>query len=493
MKLTQAKRIHNTALLFILIAPFTIGFYASYVFNPAHAGNIILYCIQVIADIIAIATVGTLWITILLDLLQPEHQKKELGYGKAWIQDTTHTINILIPVRNEPVEVVEKTIRHVVAMEYPHPFTVYLLDDGPSEKMRELAEHFRIQYIARPPHAKTYAKSGNLNYGLKQCTGEFFAVFDADHAPKKEFLRELMPFFENEHVALAQTPQHYINTDKFIAAGTSQAQEIFYKFIQPAKNSYNAAFCVGTNVIFRRSAIDAIGGIPLKDHSEDIWTTIVLHQKGYTSVFYNRVLAEGYAPETIPSFFSQQNRWARGGFSMFFNHNPLFVENLTIDQRLQYMFSNIHYFSAFTILVYLVLPVLYLLFGVHPVDIYHDDGWLLHYIPYFLTIYFIPFFLLGSLKISTMSISLASFAPYISAFFSVLLKSKHTWIATGAVGKKPIIALQIWPHVFIILLSTLSIFVGWYNPYDFVTTAVTSFWVFINAYFLSLFVKEGLA
>jgi cellulose synthase (UDP-forming) len=486
------KRIHNTALLFMLIAPFAIIFYATYVFNPIHAGNPVLYIIQLFADSIAITTVSTLWVTILLDLLQPEYHKKEIVYPDKWIYQSQLSIDVLIPVRFEALPIVERTIRHVVDMDYPH--NTYMLDDGPSDELRELADRYKIQYIARPPDAKKYAKSGNLNYGLQYCKGEFFAVFDADHAPKREFLDELLPFFANEKVALVQTPQHYTNTDNFIASGTAQAQEIFYKFIQPAKNSYNASFCVGTNMIFNRKAIDRIGGITLIEHSEDIWTSILLHQKGYETVFYNKILAEGRAPEAVGIFFRQQNRWAQGGFSIFFMHNPLFVENLTIDQRLQYFFSNIHYFSAFAVLAYLILPIIYLLYGLHPMDIVHNQGWLLHYIPYFLTIYFIPFFLLGSLRVSTISTSLASFYPYIRAFFAVILKNRYTWITTGAKQKQQeIIMIQIWPHVFLIILSCFALFIGWYNPQDIGTTAITSIWVFLNAYFLFLFVKSGIA
>ncbi|MEN9328722.1 MAG: hypothetical protein RI947_1530 [Candidatus Parcubacteria bacterium] len=487
----KTKKIHNTALLFIIIAPITILYYASYVFDPVHMGNPYLYFLQIFADAIAITIVGTLWVTILLDMIQPEYHKRELKYDKKWLEKSKVKVDILIPVAREPIDIIELTVRNALAIDYPH--TTYILDDGDSDDVKRLAHELKVIYVARPPHAKSFAKSGNLNYGLKQCKGEYFAVFDADHAPKKEFLTELLPFFENTNVALVQSPQHYTNTDNFIASGTAQAQEIFYKYVQPAKNSYNAAFCVGTNMVYRRSSIDDIGGIAMRDHSEDIWTTILIHEKGYESVFYNKVLAEGRAPESIPSFFRQQNRWARGGFTLFFTHNPLFIRSLSIDQRLQYFFSNIHYFSAFAVLIYLLLPLMYLLFNLHPMDVKHNNGWLAHYLPYFITVYFLPWFLLGTLKLSTISTSIASFAPYLQAFISVFLKNKYQWVATES--KKVsfnVIMLQIWPHVFFIVLSLLAIAVGWYNPEDVMTTMVTSFWVLMNSYFLFSFVKNGL-
>ena len=232
----------------------------------------------------------------------------------------------------------------------------------------------------------------------------------------------------------------------------------------------------------------------MKEHSEDIWTTILLHQHGYESIFYNKILAKGRAPDSIRAFFRQQNRWAQGGFSLFFSHNPLFVENLTTDQRLQYIFSNFHYFSAFAICIYLILPIIYLLFGIHPMNIKHSEAWLMHYLPYFLTIYFIPVFLLGSTSLATISTSLASFSPYISAFFKVVMKNKYRWVATNSSESQfSLIMFEIWPHIFIIALSVCAVLVGWYNTDEFPLTAVTSFWVLVNAYLLFIFVKRGIS
>lgn len=387
MKNTKTLKIPNTALLFVVAAPIVIFYYATYIFNPIHAGNLYLYIIQIGADIIAMTVVGSLWATILLDIIQPEHNRQDLKYHEDFL-DKKLKVDVFIPVSREPIEIVEKTLTAALNMDYPH--TTHVLDDGDSEEVEELAKRLGIEYLNRPKENRRHAKSGNINYAIERTKAEFFAVFDADHVPKASFLKELLPFFENEKVGLVQTPQHYTNTKKFIASGTAQAQEIFYKYVQPAKNSYNAAFCVGTNMIYRRSAIEEIGGIARRDHSEDIWTTILLHEKGWESIYYNKVLAQGRAPESIPSFFRQQNRWARGGFTLFFEKNPLFVESLTLDQRLQYFFSNVHYFSAFAILIYLSLPIIYLLTGQFSVDLNYGQEWIFHYIPYALIIYLLP-------------------------------------------------------------------------------------------------------
>src|SRR5579871_2499818 len=108
---TKAKRIPNTALLFIMIAPISIVYYSLYIFNPANAGNRLLYPFQLLGDGIAIVILATLWLTILLDLLQPEYNKREMIYNKDWIYKPLKTVDILIPVVNEPKEIIEHTDR----------------------------------------------------------------------------------------------------------------------------------------------------------------------------------------------------------------------------------------------------------------------------------------------------------------------------------------------------------------------------------------------
>ena len=124
-------------------------------------------------------------------------------------------------------------------------------------------------------------------------------------------------------------------------------QAVFYRFIQPGRNRFNAAFSVGTNVIFRRAAIDDIGGIYSDSKSEDVWTSLMLHENGWRTVYIPTELAVGDTPETVEAYTKQQLRWATGGFEIMLTHNPLSLKRrLTIDQRLQYLVTATHYLTG---------------------------------------------------------------------------------------------------------------------------------------------------
>jgi cellulose synthase (UDP-forming) len=481
----EAAHLTNTTILFLLAAPFIIILYISFLFNPNNIDNFMMWIIQVVADSISVLVLLSLWLTILMDVLVARHHRVKATFDQDFLIENHPTIDVLITVAGEPLDIVEKTLVAATAMDYPHQ--VFILDDGQAAEIAELAKKYNAGYVTR--NNRLWAKSGNLNNGLKSSSSDFFAIFDADQVPKPDFITKMLPYMKDEKLAMVQSPQHYGNTDKFIASGTAQAQEVFYKHVCPSKNISNSAFCVGTNVIFRRTAINEIGGIAQVGHSEDIWTSLLLHEANWKTLFVNEILAIGQAPEKISSFFKQQLRWSRGGLSMLLLHNPLFSNKLSIDQKVQYFTANFFYLVGFSILAYLSFPIIYLLFGIKALHTESGFMWLLHYLPYFGLYYSLTWLLLGRIQISTIATALASFFPYLLAFTQIIFGTKFNWVATTAKKAGADFTMKwIWPHVFLIILSVLSIMVGWFHPRNFWTTFYNTIWATVNMYLLYIFV-----
>ena len=480
----KSRQLQNTTVLFLLSAPFIVVSYCIYVFNPYHADNFYLYILLLIADSIGIFSLLGLWLTILLDVVVPSHHYDHSEYNIEFLTKG-RSLDIYVTYAGEPIEVIRKTLIAAKNLEYKHE--TFLLDDSKSDEAKILAAELGVHYIRRAYNH--FAKAGNINHGLQYGKGEFFAVLDADQSPRKNFIVSLLGYLHDSQIAMVQAPQHFTNVNKFIAAGTSQAQEIFYKYICPARNLSNSVFCVGTNVIFRRSAIDQIGGIAKLSHSEDLWTSRKLHELGWKTVFVNEVLTDGTAPDTIISYMKQQLRWAKGGLSMLFHDNPLLSKNLTLDQKLQYFFTNTFYFVGISTFAYILFPILYLLYDIKPLETGSGSIWLLHYIPYLLMYYGLTWLLLGKMHIATISVSLASFYPYLMAIGSTLFGTEQEWIATASRKKKSEPLLKwLWPHILLISLSIMGLFVGWYDPADFWVTFFYSILALWNVYLLLIYI-----
>ncbi|HSN10953.1 MAG TPA: glycosyltransferase, partial [Propionibacteriaceae bacterium] len=219
-----------------------------------------------------------------------------------WMDGRIVTVDVLITVYGEPIDVIRRTAEAALAIRGEH--VTWILDDGRSDEVQALASELGCRYVRRLTNHG--AKAGNINNALTMAKGDFFVILDADFVPLPGFLEQTLPFFETATVAFVQTPQTYGNLHNFISRGAGYMQSMFYRFVQPGRNAFNAAFCVGTNVIFRRAAIDDIGGMYTDSKSEDVWTSLTLHGRGWRSVFLAETLAVGDAPDTIEAYSKQQ-------------------------------------------------------------------------------------------------------------------------------------------------------------------------------------------
>ena len=168
------------------------------------------------------------------------------------------TVDVFITVYNEPLDLVRATARGARDIVYPH--STYILDDGASAEMEQMAREEGIGYVTRTADWKDrprHAKAGNLNNALFQTSGELLLILDADQIPTPEMLDKTLGWFRDERVALVQTPQYFVNVPDSDPMG-SQAP-LFYGPIQQGKDGWNAAFFCGSNAILRREALMQLG------------------------------------------------------------------------------------------------------------------------------------------------------------------------------------------------------------------------------------------
>jgi cellulose synthase (UDP-forming) len=168
------------------------------------------------------------------------------------------TVDVFIATYNEPVDMVMTTARAALAITYPHQ--TWILDDGNRPEMRAAAEAEGIGWITRSAdwtNMPRHAKAGNLNNALLSTEGEFLLILDADQVPLPEILDRTLGYFEDEQMALVQTPQWFVNVPESDPLG-SQAP-LFYGPIQQGKDGWNAAFFCGSNAVIRREALMQLG------------------------------------------------------------------------------------------------------------------------------------------------------------------------------------------------------------------------------------------
>ncbi|WP_309648983.1 glycosyltransferase family 2 protein [Nocardioides sp.] len=107
--------------------------------------------------------------------------------------------------------------------------------------------------------------------------------------------------------------------------------------------------------------------------TEDMATCMRMHSLGWKSAYHDDPLAFGLAPEDLETMLTQRLRWAQGTMQVLFRENPLSQKRLTWAQRLMYFSTMWSYLSGFAAVVYLVAPILFLVFGTLPVEALSSD------------------------------------------------------------------------------------------------------------------------
>ncbi|WP_249010338.1 glycosyltransferase family 2 protein [Conexibacter sp. DBS9H8] len=346
-----------------------IAFYLYWLLDPVRIGNPVLYVLLVIAELLNVIQALGFWWTC-----AHERIREPIAPTQAV------AVDVLIPRYDEPAEIVELTVAAAAGLR-GHDVRVWLLDDGDDQEMADLAARHGVGYLTRPSHE--HAKAGNINHALGCVDAPYVAIIDCDHVVFPEFLEATLGHFEQDpRLAFVQTPQYYANGSQPGVPGAAWHQQtLFFGAIARGKDGLGATFCCGTNVIFRRAALDETGGFPTHSITEDFALSINLHERGWHTAYLPKVLASGLGPEDMAAYSTQQLRWARGCLAAI---PQILTARLPWRLRAQYLLSGLYWLSGWTVLFYMAFPALRLLFGIQPLSHLTAPAFLLHFSPYFL-------------------------------------------------------------------------------------------------------------
>jgi cellulose synthase (UDP-forming) len=277
---------------------------------------------------------------------------------RAWRPSAHPDVDIYLPICGEPIELLRNTWTAVqeLAEEYTGAARPCVLDDGPSDEARLLAESFGFRYIHRPDWPAG-TKAGNLRYAFSQTSAEFLVILDADFAPRRDFLAETLPYLDDPAIAIVQTPQYFRSSaaQGWIERAAGPIQEVFYRTVQVARNRLDAAVCCGTSAVYRRTALEPQGGPTLIPYAEDVHTGLDVRRGGWSIVYLPIVLSTGICPDNLDAFVRQQYRWCSGNVGIVFSWR-LWSIPMRIPARLTYISGFLYY--AYTALLTFFGPVI---------------------------------------------------------------------------------------------------------------------------------------
>ena len=237
------------------------------------------------------------------------------------------SVLIQLPIYNEG-PIIEQLLSAVSKLDYPHDrLAIQVLDDSTDsttsiagavvEKLHR-EQGLRITHLRRT--TRDGFKAGALANGLAVDAGHsaFIAIFDADFTPSSNFLKRTIPLFQSEKLALVQTRWAHRNAKNTIFTRLmALALDNHFTIEQGGRQ---AAGCFinfnGTAGIWRRSAIESVGGWSADSLTEDLDLSFRAQIAGWTCQYTMDISTPSEIPAQLTDLRGQQFRWTKGSLEV---------------------------------------------------------------------------------------------------------------------------------------------------------------------------------
>jgi cellulose synthase (UDP-forming) len=350
-------------------------------------------------------------------------------------------VAVIIPTYGEPPSMLYQTARSVLQGDYPQERLVLFLSDD-AHRLTTVELVYRLQYEfpraefvyhdpPRPgqPERRGEAKAGNLNSVLDRINAaypdvQWIETRDADDmVGDPTFLRQALGQL------LADPTAAFVQTIKEAQTGPGDPfgnlEPLFYRRAMLARNAANAVFPCGSGLVWRREALNDIGGFPTWNLVEDLQSGVEALRRGWRGVYLPIVGAVGQtAPEDIPNAIKQRGTWALDTLRLTFWGVK---KGLSLRQNLQFSELGFFYLLSLAVLVFLTVPVVSLVFDLYPLVTSHQT-YAAHFWPY-------------AAAVELLLAALAQGLPY-----EALWRARQTWLGMAPVyARAALVALRYGP------------------------------------------------
>lgn len=229
-------------------------------------------------------------------------------------------VSIMVPARNEEV-VIEKTLRTLLALDYPADLLeLVIINDGSSDRTAEIVagraqEDPRIKLVNLPAGETGHGKAFALNEGLKHCSHDLIAIYDADNMPEPAALRHLaLHLQEDPSLAAVIGKFRCVNRQRSWLTRFINIETIAFQWILQAGRFHLSRVSIlpGTNYLIKKSVIRQVGGWDDRAITEDSELSMRIYQAGYQIKFMPLSVTWEQEPETLRVWTRQRTRWVRG-------------------------------------------------------------------------------------------------------------------------------------------------------------------------------------
>jgi poly-beta-1,6-N-acetyl-D-glucosamine synthase len=284
---------------------------------PSTFVNVSMWMLFSFLVLLILRYIGLLWFSYLNHLERDDEEPTRLP-----------PVTILVPAYNEGA-VIQGSIRSLLALDYPR-YEILVIDDGSKDDTTMKAsvyagDHGRavVRVITKPNGGKARA----LNTGISQATSEFVLCMDGDSALHPQTLRRAIRHFQDPAIGAVAGSVKVVNRNNLLSS--LQALEYIegLNMVRAAQGFFRLVNIIpGPIGIFRKSALDAVGGYDHDTFAEDCDLTLKLLLEGWQIQYEPGSIAYTEAPEKMLDLLKQRYRWTRGILQAISKHKRRLVD-----------------------------------------------------------------------------------------------------------------------------------------------------------------------
>jgi poly-beta-1,6-N-acetyl-D-glucosamine synthase len=241
-------------------------------------------------------------------------QHAEGGVAGSEEPDLLPPISILVPAFNEEA-VIGRCLESLLALDYPS-YEVIVVDDGSTDRTAEIAGEWEgagggveIRVFTKRNGGKATA----LNAGISLARHPFVLCMDADSWMEPGSLRAAVRHFRDPDVGAVAGNVKVSNRKGILPR--LQALEYIEGLNMPRRAQ---GFLAAVNIVpgpvglFRKEALEEVGGYDTDTFAEDADLTLKLVTSGWKILYEDQAITWTAAPASILDLIQQRYRWTRG-------------------------------------------------------------------------------------------------------------------------------------------------------------------------------------
>jgi cellulose synthase/poly-beta-1,6-N-acetylglucosamine synthase-like glycosyltransferase len=223
-------------------------------------------------------------------------------------------VSIVVPAYNEG-PLMSRAVASLLALDYPE-YEVVVVDDGSTDDTLARAVEWEGRHgpcEVRVVTKRNGGKASALNAGIAATKHPFILCMDADSYLEPQTLLRAVQHFADPSVGAVAGNVKVENRGRMITR--LQALEYIEGLNMPRRAQ---GFVAAVNIVpgpvgmFRREALEELGGYDTDTFAEDADLTLKMITAGWRVVYEDAAIAWSEAPERWIDLVQQRYRWTRG-------------------------------------------------------------------------------------------------------------------------------------------------------------------------------------